>query len=172
MDATGYLEFIARSFAEYHIDAVMIGNAAAALQGAPVTTVDVDFLFCQKDLRDTFRKLVALAQQYEYTFMEIERTARGYRMFRLEEKRTGFAIDILFEADGIQYETIFPRASKVCFGKHFLYVASLEDVLMSKKSSNRLKDVATIPLLEMTLHEKERLQKAGDGDCRIQDSEK
>lgn len=40
---------------ELKFDAVLIGNAAAALQGAPVTTVDFDFLF-----RKTSRKLVKL----------------------------------------------------------------------------------------------------------------
>ena len=45
MDAAPYLQQIARLFQELKLDAVMIGNAAAAIQGAPVTTVDIDFLF-------------------------------------------------------------------------------------------------------------------------------
>lgn len=40
-------------------------DAAAALQGAPVTTVDVDFLFNRQTQIDNFRKLVAIAQEYE-----------------------------------------------------------------------------------------------------------
>jgi len=36
---------VARALHETGLEAVMIRNAAAALQGAPVTTVDVDILF-------------------------------------------------------------------------------------------------------------------------------
>lgn len=38
-----YLALIARLLHEEKLDAVLIGNAAAALQGAPVTTIDLDF---------------------------------------------------------------------------------------------------------------------------------
>jgi hypothetical protein len=45
MNAEPLLKKIARTFAEHHLEAVMVGNAAAALHGAPVTTLDVDFMF-------------------------------------------------------------------------------------------------------------------------------
>jgi len=45
MNAAPMLIRVARVLRETGLEAVMIGNAAAALQGAPVTTVDVDFLF-------------------------------------------------------------------------------------------------------------------------------
>ena len=45
MDAAPFLTEIGRQLNEVHLQAVLIGNAAAALQGAPVTTVDFDFLF-------------------------------------------------------------------------------------------------------------------------------
>ena len=45
MDARPVLFRIARLLAEHRLEAVLIGNAAAALQGAPITTVDFDFMF-------------------------------------------------------------------------------------------------------------------------------
>ena len=45
MNAEPTLILIARLLALHRLDVVMIGNAAAALQGSPVTTMDIDFLF-------------------------------------------------------------------------------------------------------------------------------
>jgi hypothetical protein len=45
MDAAPILSQIAELLARHGLEVVMIGNAAAALQGAPVTTIDIDFLF-------------------------------------------------------------------------------------------------------------------------------
>ena len=55
VDAKPLLLEIARHMADVNLEAVMIGNAAAALQGAPVTTVDFDVLF-----RKTSRNLSKL----------------------------------------------------------------------------------------------------------------
>ena len=45
MTAEPLLELAARLCAKHRLDVVLIGNAAAALQGAPVTTMDLDFMF-------------------------------------------------------------------------------------------------------------------------------
>ena len=45
MDARPALFTLARVLHDHGLEAVLIGNAAASLQGAPVTTVDFDFLF-------------------------------------------------------------------------------------------------------------------------------
>ena len=55
MDAAPLLAEVGRRLREARLEAVLIGNAAAALQGAPVTTVDFDFLF-----RKTSRNLAKL----------------------------------------------------------------------------------------------------------------
>mgnify|MGYP001436793097 CR=1 FL=1 len=45
MDAAPLLREIARRLGDARLEAVLIGNAAAALRCAPVTTIDFDFLF-------------------------------------------------------------------------------------------------------------------------------
>ena len=45
MDAAPALVEIADALASAKLEAILIGNAGAALQGAPGTTVDVDFFY-------------------------------------------------------------------------------------------------------------------------------
>ena len=45
MDAKPALVEVGRALIAANLEAVLIGNAAAALQGVPVTTVDFDFSF-------------------------------------------------------------------------------------------------------------------------------
>lgn len=60
MDARPVLFRIASLLEEHGLDAVLIGNAAAALHGAPVTTVDFDFMF--RKTPANLRKLKTLAK--------------------------------------------------------------------------------------------------------------
>ncbi len=45
MDAAPLLTKVVAALADSHLEAILIGNAAAAIHGAPVTTLDFDFLF-------------------------------------------------------------------------------------------------------------------------------
>jgi hypothetical protein len=45
MDAGPLLKSIARALHKARLEAIMVGNAAAAMHGAPVTTLDIDFMF-------------------------------------------------------------------------------------------------------------------------------
>jgi hypothetical protein len=61
VDARPFLIAVGQALQRVNLEAVLIGNAAAALQGAPVTTVDFDFMF-RKTPRN-LGKLKALARQ-------------------------------------------------------------------------------------------------------------
>jgi len=67
VDATPYLVEIGRHLHDVGLEAVLIGNAAAALQGAPVTTIDFDFMF-PKTPRN-LEKLKALARRLDATIL-------------------------------------------------------------------------------------------------------
>jgi hypothetical protein len=51
---------VAGAIQRHRLEAVMIGNSAATLEGAPVTTIDVDFLF--RKTPANIKKLKAIAQ--------------------------------------------------------------------------------------------------------------
>ena len=63
MDAYPVLARIANLLARHGLEAVLVGNAAAALQGAPVTTVDFDFFFRRTPAN--LRKLREIATDLE-----------------------------------------------------------------------------------------------------------
>ncbi len=60
MDARPFLETVARLLQETGLEAILIGNAAAALHGAPVTTIDIDLLF--RGSPRNLQKLKAMAK--------------------------------------------------------------------------------------------------------------
>ncbi len=57
VNATPLLTAVAAALGAVGLEAILIANAAAALHGAPVTTIDFDFMF-----RATPRNLVKLKQ--------------------------------------------------------------------------------------------------------------
>lgn len=59
MNATPLLTRILVALHEHRLEAVLIGNAAAALPGAPVTTLDFDFMF--RDTPTNVRNLKVVA---------------------------------------------------------------------------------------------------------------
>lgn len=157
MDAKPYLDRLAERFAALRLDAVMIGNAAAAINGAPVTTLDVDFMVEQRP--ENYRKLAALAQQMNCQFVELKLVDDNY-MYRLFHRTEPLVVDFLFAPAGLSdFAAVKRNSSEVYFGGQPLRIASLEDILSSKRAAARPKDLASIPILEMTIDERRKLEK-------------
>jgi len=152
MTAEPLLELAARLLTKHRLDAVLIGNAAAALQGSPVTTIDLDFMF--RKTPGNLRKLRRLADDLDAVVMHPFYPAS--ELYRVTRDRDGLQLDFMAKVDGIRsFESLRRRASTARFGRHGLMVASLEDIIRSKKAANRPQDRAVLPMLRRTLREKE-----------------
>jgi len=151
VDAQPVLSRIARALEKAKLDAVLIGNAGAALQGAPVTTLDFDFFF--RDTPANRKKLVVFAR--ELGAMVLRPYYPASSLFRVTDDALLLQADFLGVIHGLRsYEGVRRRASTVEIGAHPLRVASLEDIVKSKRAANRPKDRAVLPVLEATLDAK------------------
>jgi hypothetical protein len=152
MNAEADLKALSKLFAAVSLDAVMIGNAAAAINGSPVTTLDIDFIVPQTP--HTYRAIALLAQKTNSILQELKLTDDRYMYQLVPKDSAGIQIDFLYElASKDRYEQMRKHAQPVDFGGNVLYVATLEDIIRAKKAANRPKDIAALPILELTLEE-------------------
>jgi Nucleotidyl transferase of unknown function (DUF2204) len=150
VDAKPILVEIGRHLRAVHLEAVLIGNAAAALQGAPVTTVDFDFLF-RKTPRNV-SKLKALARALKATIMRPFYPASDlYRVIREDD---GVQLDFMASIHGIRsFEGVRDRATLVEIDSVAILVASLDDIIRSKRAAARPRDLAVLDILERSREE-------------------
>ena len=151
MTAEPLLELAARLLAKHKLDAVLIGNAAAALQGSPVTTMDLDFMF--RKTSTNLGKLKRIADDLDAVVLHPYYPAS--ELYRVARDRDGLQLDFMAKVDGIRsFESLRSRATVATFGGHPLRVSSLEDIIRSKVAANRPQDRAVLPVLRKTLRAK------------------
>ena len=145
MDAEPLLGEVARRFHEANLEAVLIGNAAAALQGAPVTTVDFDFLF-RKTPRN-LRKMKAVARALQATILRPYYPVSD--LYRIVRDEDGLQVDLMATVHGIRsFAGVRDRATRLELGGAPLLVASLDDIIKSKRAAGRPRDRAVLDILE------------------------
>lgn len=131
MDAFPLLARVAGLLKRHDIEAVLIGNAAAALRGAPVTTVDIDFLF--RATRTNLKKLRAFAAELGAVILKPYYPSSG--LYRISRDEDGLQLDFMSAIDGIRsFEGLGRRAGAVRFGEVEIRVASLADIIKSKRA--------------------------------------
>ena len=153
MNGAPLLEKIANALAECRLEAVLIGNAAAALHGAPVTTVDFDFMFRKTDAN--LAKIRKVAIQLGGTLRRPYYPSSG--LYRVINDSAGLQVDFMSVIHGVRsLSSLKSRAQRVTFGRADLLVADLADILASKKAAGRPHDCAVLEVLEKTLHETQK----------------
>jgi len=81
------------------------------------------------------------------------------RVYSVVNEDAGLYVDFLDTVTGVSsFASLRSRSTEARFGAGVLRVASLRDVLASKRAANRPKDRAVIELLELTVREADRAQ--------------
>jgi predicted nucleotidyltransferase len=141
------------ALAEVRLEAILIGNAAAAIQGAPVTTVDFDFMF--PVTRANLAKLKRFATRLDAVILRPYHPASD--LFRVMNDDRGLQVDFMPVIHGVKsFNSLRSRAEKIELGGHPLWVAHLADIIASKRAAARPRDKAVLGILEKTLREKSK----------------
>ena len=152
MDAEPILKEIVQALHDCKLEAVLVGNAAAALQGAPVTTLDFDFMF--RKTPANLKKLKRMADRLDSRSLPYYPASNLYRIVNDDR---GLQLDFMSVLHGVKsFASLRSRAAEVFFGNQALWVADLRDIIRSKRALGRKKDLAILDILEQTLNEKEK----------------
>ncbi|MEY2579093.1 MAG: hypothetical protein QOI49_1917 [Verrucomicrobiota bacterium] len=136
-------EELATAFAENGVDYLFIGKSGAILLGYPDTTQDVD-VFLPQSRENAERVLLALRSLgFRLDAVTTISVLTGSEIILL--KGGPFALDLIHAPDGIDsFEAAKTR--RIVTGK--FPIASLDDIIASKRATGRTKDVSDVERLE------------------------
>jgi hypothetical protein len=133
-------------------ESVLIGNMAAAVHGASVLTDDFDYLV--PPVTDLPRRIRVFAKILDAVVLPPKKQPYGTTTIFIEEM--SIQIDLLRHMDGISSFRALRTRARPEPKLDDTVVASLRDVITSKRAAGRPKDLAVLPELEATLHEIEK----------------
>ncbi len=131
------------SLLRHKIRFMVVGLSAAALQGAPVVTEDIDLWFDDLSNPKLSQALVKVGAAYIPPF--------GINPPMLGGPGSD-PFDVVIRMDGLgKFADEWKHSLEIKVGKLQLKVLSLERILASKQAANRPKDRLVIPVLQNTL---------------------
>jgi len=138
------------------IQFVLVGGLAAVVQGAPVTTMDVDIVHKRsaENISKLFRFLKSIDAIYRRPDDKIivpkEEDFSGHALF---STRLG-PIDVLaFIEENKNYEDLLEYTVEIDFSGHIIRALDIRTMIDLKKKSNHPKDKQRLPVLEETLRQ-------------------
>ncbi|MGI9223523.1 MAG: hypothetical protein ACR2QX_03530 [Woeseiaceae bacterium] len=140
---------------QHEVEYIVVGGVAAVIQGAPVTTFDIDTLVRINEENAT--RLLLVLKELDARFREHQSTKRptkedimaGGHMLLMT--RAG-PMDVLgFIGENERYEDLIHESSDVSMTLGKFRVLNLEELVRQKKATNRPKDQAVLTLLEELL---------------------
>jgi predicted nucleotidyltransferase len=158
---------------EAGVDFILVGGLAAVIQGAPVTTMDVDIVHSQSPeniarLLAFLKSVEAVHRRFDDKLIELKEEdllGKGHVLLT-----TGIgAIDVLAVIEGGRsYEDLLEHTVDIDFRGHTLRVLDLKTLIELKKTSTDPRDKQRLLVLRETLRQLE--EKYGRGEDK-EDSE-
>ncbi len=170
---TQYIDLV-RVLNEHEVDFVLVGALAAVLQGAPISTFDMDIVH-SRDPANVRRLVAALksvhAYYWEHTLKRLEPEERtlllpGHHLLNTDLGR----IDVLGRVGAErEYPQLIGQSIEIPIGaKQIVFALNLEAIIETKREADRPKDRLALPVLINTLAE---LKRAADDSCTTNSAE-
>ena len=152
------LSAILEGLLEADIQFVLVGGLAAVIQGAPVTTMDVDIVHSQSPeniskLFDFLKSMGAFYRRLDDRVIEPNREDLSGVGHALLATRLGPLAVLAVIEDGKTYEDLLEHTIKIEFRGHMLRVLDLKTLVEFKKISKDSKDKRRLPVLKETLRQ-------------------
>lgn len=143
---------------EEQVEFIIVGGVAAALQGAPVLTQDIDILYRIEDanldrLERALARLHAVARgdSRNLPFRKSHLMTTGRKLATTDAG----ALDVLGSLnDGLLYDDLIGSSDELEVTGHRVKVLSLGRLIELKRALGRPRDLAMLPVLEATLRER------------------
>jgi hypothetical protein len=159
---------------EAGVDFILVGGLAAVVQGAPVTTIDVDIVHSQSPqniarLLAFLRSVDAVQRRLDDKLIEPKGRDLSGKGHVLLTTRSG-PLDVLAVIEGGRsYEDLLEHTVEIDFRGHTLRVLDLKTLIELKKTSTDPKDKQRLPVLKETLRQLEE-EYGGEEDKKNSDS--
>ncbi len=138
MNAEPILTRVILALRDVRQEAIIIGNSGAALNGAPVTTLNIDFFI--KSCKNSMGKLEATAEILGGILIKPDRITSN--VYHIVNEAEDIYVDFMDNPSGMKsYASIRSRSTLLELGGANVHVASLNDIIKSKKATNRPKDL-------------------------------
>lgn len=138
------------------VDFIIVGGVAAVLEGAPITTLDLDILYDTRS--ENLERLLTVLQSLDARFRDPAGREIRPDLERLRTLQTGLLLTNLGPLNVLSkagndwgFEDLLPASDEREVGDLRVRVLGLEKLIEIKELANREKDRAMPPVLKRTL---------------------
>ncbi len=139
------LQGVFESFQSHNVRYVVIGGIAAVLHGVPRATFDLDILI--EASLDNARQLLAALEAVGFGTATLT-TPEDLLAHEITVFNDRVRIDVQTSTPGLQFQDGWAHRQEMTYNGQAFFVASLGDLIASKRAAGRTRDLEDVRLLE------------------------